>query len=306
MIEIKDYSYPELCSVMNDKVKTGDSKTAQLNKWKLLFKWENPTKRIFRITEIYDIPKEKVEKRGGSRIGAGAKIKLQDEFDILFPAFLCNEQRKNKYFTHESPIIYFSNYTISKFFGVYKDLYSAETDDNVNIAIYRKIADKLREKTRSWILNKITKIDNVTLEYGIIAYKTKKDFDYRDDLLNEYNIAEQEFIELHKLKTLRDVVNTGLWDDMKTFINLKFNDYIEVKKLYKITYNTDEFPNPDRELIKQAMLKLNTTVIKEVYSFFLTKEKEKYVDDIIYGEEFDESKVMSDYTYIIKSYISLL
>ena len=121
-LELKDYKYKKLCEIMNEKVKKGKSKQLQLENWKRYFEWENPTSHIFRITKIYDVPKEKQSHRGGAREGAGAKVKVQEEFNVLIQGFLqdsnsvADDQEGKK-------VIYFTNDAMCKYFGIYRDIY---------------------------------------------------------------------------------------------------------------------------------------------------------------------------------------
>lgn len=319
MIEIKDYKYKELCKLRGEETKTGKSKQLQLKEWERFFKWVNPTTQIFRVTEVFEVPKEKIDGRknnGGARAGAGAKVKIQDEFIALFREFLSKEQNKHRYFTYECPVIYFTNDVINKFFGVYRNIYEAkydaEQDENINLLVYDKIADKLREKSRSWILDKIDKLDNVSLTWGIIAYKTRKDFEYRDDLLEDYYKAQQEFFEQNKLNNEKDVIDKGLWSEMQSYINSKFPDYKEIKKMHKIKYNPDQWTGVGCKVYRNMKNSFNNKIIKETYNFFLKKEKEA-ADALTEFNEwfgldndvFDEKEAMKDYVYILNKYVKV-
>lgn len=59
-------NYRELCSALDEPVKTSNSKKAQLKEWARYFDWSKEGNK-FIITEIYLEPKEKVENRGGAR-----------------------------------------------------------------------------------------------------------------------------------------------------------------------------------------------------------------------------------------------
>ena len=64
MIEVNEtYKYKELCTIRGESVKTGKSKQLQLKDWQRYFTWENPTKQTFLITEVYDVPFEKIDNR---------------------------------------------------------------------------------------------------------------------------------------------------------------------------------------------------------------------------------------------------
>lgn len=59
-LEIKNYK--ELCSLLNEKQKTGESKQIQLSNWQCYFSYSKRGHK-FIIEEIFDIPKEKIDGR---------------------------------------------------------------------------------------------------------------------------------------------------------------------------------------------------------------------------------------------------
>lgn len=80
-LELKEYKYKDLCFILGEQPKRSNSKKSQLKEWSSIFSWENPTTHTFKITEIYDIPKEKLDGRknnGGYRCGSGRKLKAQE------------------------------------------------------------------------------------------------------------------------------------------------------------------------------------------------------------------------------------
>lgn len=69
-IEIgKIYKYGQLCELFREDRKSSNSKSSQLKEWERFFRWQNITAQKYRIEEIYDIPKEKMDgrkKNGGN------------------------------------------------------------------------------------------------------------------------------------------------------------------------------------------------------------------------------------------------
>ena len=74
-IEIeKVYKYQELCQILGETPKATNPKKAQLKRWSSLFEWEHPINpktgkpsKQFKITKIYDEPKEIKDGRGKKR-----------------------------------------------------------------------------------------------------------------------------------------------------------------------------------------------------------------------------------------------
>ena len=58
-------NYKELCTFLHEEVKGGCAKKAQLKDWENYFNYSKDGNK-FIITEIFETPKEKVERRGGS------------------------------------------------------------------------------------------------------------------------------------------------------------------------------------------------------------------------------------------------
>lgn len=62
--------YKNLCLVIDEPIKSGKSKRLQMNNWRRYFNWIEHTRYNWEITEIYDEPKPKIDRRvnnGGAR-----------------------------------------------------------------------------------------------------------------------------------------------------------------------------------------------------------------------------------------------
>ena len=314
----KEYKYKELCEVLDEPIKKGGAKQLQLENWKNYFKWINPTSHKFIIIEIYEVPKEKVENRGGARDGAGKKPRLQDEFEHIFNRFLNDALRKREYYRDNKywNEAYFNNDVISRFFGCYSNLYAAMDDECVNKNAFSKLSDKIREKVRYYIHDKIKRLDWVEkLEYGIIAYPDKTElykYEFKDELLDQWNQYEQEFIKENKLGFEMNVIKQGRWQEMIEYISDKFDGYDIVKRYHKVIFEMEKIKECDNKTYKQCRHAYNKTVIEDVYGFILKKEIENFEDDndileaMGYDRKvFNEIEIMKPYKYIIDNYIKL-
>lgn len=291
MIKVNsDYKYKEICALRGEKVKSGNSKLAQLKEWRRFFDWENPTTQIFRITEIYDEPKEKANNHGGARKGAGAKQKVQEEFDYLFNAFIFREYQRNEYnITAQWKDIYFTNSEIDTYFGLRcKNYYDAKNDNSVNSAAFQKVTEKIIEKRRSWIVNKIKKIDDITFQDGIIAYKNNNTFDYRDDFLKDWNTYQSNYLKIMNFRSIKDVIDKDKWADMIEYISRNFEGYARVIKCHKISIDVSMLKLFELDEVEKQKLSLNQKLVEELNVFFSKKEN------------------VSDYIHIIDKYINLM
>ena len=309
------YKYKELCVLFNEQPKTSDSKKAQLKRWRRFFNWENPTTHTYKIIEIYDEPKEIEDGRknnGGVRVGSGAKSKVQEEFDYLFNAFLHREFNRN--FVHgqeEWCQSYFFNSEISKYFGMYGDeFYNAKKDffeilmgqgiskelfvTKVNEfdRAWSDINKKISEKRRSWIYNKISKIDGVTFQNGIIAYTDKKNkkFEYKDEYLDKWNSYMKKYIDGNKLKTEADVAEMGLWDNAVEYISKNFKGFERVDRSKKITFDVHLLKDYEWDRYEEYRCRFNEKLVDELLRYF----GERVLDDD-----------MNIYKNIIKKYVKL-
>lgn len=144
----------------------------------------------------------------------------------------------------------FNNSTISKYFGLYCDwFYYAKKDDKVDKNVFNNIAGKLAEKRRSLILNKMSRVENIFIGHGIIAYKDKshKEFDYKDEYLENYNKYQDEYIKSKMLKSIKDVIDNELCLDMENFISFHFDDYEYIEKCHKIDFSINNLKEYDIE-----------------------------------------------------------
>lgn len=331
----KEYKYKDICKILNQPIKTGRSRVLQLNNWKNYFSWTNPTTQKFVITEIYDnISQIEMKTAGGAREGAGRKVKLEKEFDYIFNYFLYKATKRNEYYRRNQywDEVYFNNDQIYKFFGLYRDLYAGAYDDDVDKKKYELIADKIREKARSWIYNKIKKKEKngeIIFEEGIIAYKTKpkikghpaKNGEYKDEWLEEWNQYQKDFIEENRLGFLKNVIDQKCWNDMIDYISDKFEGYELVKKYYKIKFKPEYIKDYDYDTYKKHRKCFNEEIIKELYNYFLEKEIENLKDsenneeymialmktpkDTSIDYKINEKEIMKPYVDILDWYIKI-
>ena len=286
------YKYKELCEILKDEPRTGtNSRKSQFKEWNRYFRWSNPTTQKFLIEEIYDTPKEKVDGRknnGGKREGAGKPPKLQEEFNCLFNYFLKCEYNKNQYLRNNSHwnTSYFNLHDLEEFFGLSNNFYSAKNDDLVNMVAYLNIAEMIDRRARSWLINKIKRREEnteneIVFTEGIIAYRRWGDKvgDYKDEYLQEWKKHQLEYFDKTGLKNAGAVMYANKWKNMLEYISSFFkNDGYElVKKYKKIIFNPTKLHNYNYDECERCKQKINDTIVKELYDYFLNKEYNKYI-----------------------------
>ena len=295
----KEYKYKEVCAIRGEEQKTGKSRQLQIKDWHRYFNWENPTTQIYRIIEIYDIPKEKIDGRinnGGFRDGSGVKVKVKDEFDFLFTALIHRDFNRNSGGGKMPNLCttYFTNKEVSLYFGFYNENFYSATrinDEKVDKNVFLEVGNKIREKLNSWVYNKIEKLKNTELTYGIIAYKNdgkNKDFDYKDEWLEEWNKYQAEYLKIKEYSGLYKVFDNDEYIDMVDYISKHFDGYSTVLKCRKVKFDVKMLVEYDWDLYNHYVKSLNTKLVNELKQFF----NKKYTDT-------------TDYDYIIDKYVKL-
>ena len=258
----KKYTYKKLCELMNEPEKVGKSRQLQYENWKRYFTWEKPTNKSYVIKEIFDPPLERQDGRihnGGSRAGAGAKGKLTEEFEYLLNCFLYDAMRKNSYYRlygYENRV-YFNSDTVAKYFGCYKNLYAARGDTKVDQETLFKISDKIREKVRALVLEKMKRSVGVKWGYGIILWHKENGVpEVRDELLEPWLEAQQKFFEENDFKKEKEVILADKWNNMIHSITRELSAItdeliFEVKKFYKLEFDTERVQPYDFKLYQK-------------------------------------------------------
>lgn len=319
-----DYKYKELCSIFGESTKTSDSKKAQLKRFSQYIAWENPTNRIFRVTEVYDTPREVDDGRknnGGARANSGKKFQLQEEFDYLLNSFLHREFNRNSYNAQSKLCTaYFSSTEISRYFGMFdndwyyskysfqQELKKRGVNDDAKLDLaaerffdaWKEVNRKIVEKRRSWIYNRIKKIDGMSLNDGIIAYIYKKVTDedgnfidyvrdehnrevidevvYPDSFLDDWNEIEERYLKEYGFKTIADACEAGRYNEMVTYImlglrekNKKAKSYDKIVKVKKIDYDVSFLKEYELNEIGDYRKRFNDKLVDELLTFFKKK-----------------------------------
>ena len=142
-------NYKELCTFLHEEVKGGCAKKAQLKDWENYFTYSKDGNK-FIITEIFETPKEKVERRGGSHNTKN----IQPIMDYILSTFDENEYM-NEYMT-------ISNWSTKVFHLLKSDVCSVVYENDKTIAEFcnkHKLADvsffKLYLKTIKFVIKKL-------------------------------------------------------------------------------------------------------------------------------------------------------
>lgn len=318
----QEYKYSELCSIFNEKQKTGNARVSQLKRWRTLIDWIKPTTQIYRITEVFDEAKERIDGRknnGGARIGAGAKVKLMEEFEYMLYCYIHYWNTRYCYSPKGGASLYeihCTNKEISEYFGLYSNGFNkGYGDETINHEAFRDVCKKIAQIRQNWIYDKIKMMDDIELTNGIIAYVDKQNTEecaYRDDYLDEWNKRQKEYCEIKKCRSIGDVIERELWLEMIEYISCYFPGYKEVIKCKKIIVNSmdyfelNDYDGYSLELYERYRLIYNNAVVEALTEYFRKKtENAKETDEETDKKAGKKKPKFEDYIKVIDRYVKI-
>lgn len=220
----KWYKYGKLCEMFNEDKETGNSKIAQVKRWKCYFNIEDRPKANFEIIEVYDTPKENI---GRGEHKNSRNIVYADFLDTIMIDDLINREERVVYTTinqiAELTHMVQKNYVVAikhkKSFREYvKEHYGIYNGTALNNVFYHT-RNILRSSIDSCI-RRLAKQSYIIYEYGHIIIN-------HDDEIRMANDEEVQFI-----KKTDDEVMSLLNIEKKS--NLSINEGLS-RKFYHLT-----------------------------------------------------------------------
>lgn len=300
-LELRDYSYKELCDALGEKTKTGNSKISQTKRWGRYFMYDKPTSRVFRVLKIYDEPMDADDGRknnGGSRAGSGNRCSVDEEFGHLINAFLHKKFNVNSY-RGEARLCsaYFTNKEIGLYFGLFNDdFYGAVDDyrdrlaasgvhgDELMILIgaykrtWREVGRKISERRRSWVYDRVDRTDGLILGDGIRAWISDEEFEYRDDLLDDWKTYQRRYMVRNGFKNEGDVAERDRWGEMIDEVSRHFDKYERVSKVRKIEFDVGFLSGYDAEEIDVWRRRFNDKMCDSLIGYFGKRRDEEEME----------------------------
>ena len=296
-LELIDYTYTELCDVLGETTKTGNSKISQTKRWKRYFLYDRPTSRVFRILKIYDEPLGAEDGRrnnGGSRAGSGNRCSVDEEFGHLMNAFLHKKFNVNSYRGEASLCsAYFTNKEIGLYFGLFNDDFYGAVDDYRNRMVasgvhgdeltilvgaykrtWRDVGRKISEKRRSWVYDRVERVGGLVLGEGIRAWTSDEEFEYRDDLLDDWKMYQRRYMLKNDFKNEGDVAESDRWGEMIDEVSRHFDRYERVSKVRKIEFDVEFLRGYDAEEIDVWRKRFNDKMCDSLIGYFEKRRDE--------------------------------
>ena len=306
-LELMDYTYAELCDVLGEWTRTGNSKISQMKRWRRHFLYDKPTSRVFRILKIYDEPLEVEDGRrgnGGSRAGSGNRCFIDEEFGHLINAFLHKKFNVNSY-RGESSLCsaYFTNKEIGLYFGLFNDDFYGAVDDYRNRMVasgvhgdeltiligaykrtWRDVGRKISERRRSWVYDRVDRTDGLVLGDGIRAWISDDEFEYRDDLLDDWKTYQRRYMLKNNFRNEGDVAESDRWGEMIDEVSRHFDKYERVSKVRKIEFDVGFLKPYDVDEIEVWRRRFNDKTCDSLIGYFGRRRDEgetEMVRDVI-------------------------
>ena len=192
-------NYKELCTFLHEEVKGGCAKKAQLKDWENYFTYSKDGNK-FIITEIFETPKEKVERRGGSHNTKN----IQPMMDYIMST-LTNEHL-NEYMT----ISYWSAKVLELVNTNVTDIIYDSEEEIERFCVDNEIEDveffKLYLRTVKFVIKKfITSTFNTLAKRGYIVLNNGYKFAY-----NENGSDRRHFVSTDLVNGLIETVEQEL------------------------------------------------------------------------------------------------
>ena len=295
-IDITYKNYKSLCDTLNEPIKSGKSKQIQLQDWKRYFNY-NKNGNSFIITDIFDIPKEKIDNRKDN--GGNSTSIISDYIHDL----ICNELEECLGICNsKSGIIKQLRLVKDDFSNVYYNFddydygYITKNNDRVLYNSIQKefffdFCDSIMNSYKSRLKRILDRLDNVTIQtyYRVTFPAVNK---YGDEYIDHDDIADKIAIqEINNIKSNLEKVygvesNKDKWKIFSSRSKTKefYSDFIshiktflkrnEITNCYEILYITPdkdfepEYKLPDDYFDKfvDAQNKLMDDKIKSVFN----------------------------------------
>lgn len=280
----KEYKYKELCELFGEKVKTSDSKMAQLKEWGRWFRWSNPTKQKYRIEEIYEEPHEKIDGRVNN--GGNNTSKYQALDDVIMRYML-----REKYCIHTISALLARAGLLSKKYLDNKweqvDYYESGVSQGVINNVFWKMAivdnagkSSLKRLERDGYISVVPRV-RLVLKGGSLVLLSREDsqkaLEMREELKEELHLAPNALYNREIRKEFDKQYNKKLGEEFSKNIDYSYRMH-EITLLNKeyTKRNTDIYALT-RKFVKEICVYLINIQYKDFYIQEKTRKQVAYL-----------------------------
>lgn len=299
-------NYKELCTILNEEVKTGKAKQLQLKNWKRYFDWEKDGQK-FIIVDIYDtpLPKEDLRRKGNNSI-------YKNYIELILLQYLSKQEGYRKTFTKRNWLELLG--MINSKYGKEPKTKLKQLDYSINdqeITLFYIRSNKKLERVLHDALSNLQREKLIIVEYETVIVSVDERGKEHRFIANDYQKKKILQTERYILKNIMQYKNM-----FYVYIKNKSNEYYnkvneKLHELYgwkyyykqiKIIYDQPNIVDaiPSKEVILQKEI-LNSKIVeflndnaKNVYE---KKEKEyedaldEYLNDWIGDKEYLRNRV---------------
>ena len=324
-----EYTYREICEVLNWNITTGSAKQKQIKAIEDAYefyhpenkKTHKPKKSYIFTNKLKEIELIDGRKNNGGNNSSYISLFPHNEFDYLFNYMLSNSQRYQScnYYRYDLPdSAYLTTGIIYKNFGfdIYKILNSIEykeINNKVSMLFKTICIDTVKSFTITRICKKLGYNKN-SLPKGILRKASKRsEKEIIDDkLLERYNRYEKEVLRILKFKNISEAITKEKYSDIVEAVQRRFEEsnIYGIKKTnvinynhanIEIKYNSKKRKEYQNHLRKVILMSIKNTINKRVHNLKEYRNplngKEKYLMSKYYTQLLDIC-LSNDYKYI--------
>jgi len=279
-------NYKQMCDLLNEEVKTGESKKAQLKEWSRYFEFERPKwKQSYIILDIYDEPLEKEDNR--KKGGRSVYVKF---IETILINYLSQQPDGTKTFTRRNwwELLgmvnkNYNNLSVSEIKSIDKSF----TDFEINHFYARS-----NRKLDSILITALKNLRNRRLiewEYQtVVIYNKNKYFIANDEeIRNILRIENQILTKCFHMEDVRQIYLQGLQKEYYRNVYKKLYDEYGYERYYKqikIIYPQDCM----KEALPKAEVELQKLLLNEKIVDYLNNEaikiNDSWIDSYVAGE----------------------
>lgn len=305
-------SYRQVCEVLGENVKNGNSKSAQIKEWERHFSYSKDGNK-FVIEEIYDVPKEKVDNRGGNN------SHITNLLSLILVNTLYNEENNSLKLTLGK--LYKKFNMINDNFNTYKDKNGMLSKYlNIDIDIVKEFYSLNHNNFKRTIENVLNKLQNERIIiYDKVTYikpvdeKQHRPADESEKVTIMY--IEKLLLNKYDYESYPDIYYSNDYKDfmydskklMKEFnisyyyfvYDITINKLFIGDKLKELILTNDMFFDKKKELNDSLIDRINTNAMnRQITSMAVNSKNETYTDYLRTREDY-----LDDYKNLIKTLI---
>lgn len=299
-------NYKELCTILNEEIKTGKAKQLQLKNWKRYFDWEKDGQK-FIIVDIYNtpLPKEDLRRKGNNSI-------YKDYIELILLQYLSKQEGYRKTFTKRNWLELLG--MINSKYGKEPKMKLKQLDYCINdqeITLFYIRSNKKLERVLHDALSNLQREKLIIVEYEtVIVSVDERGKEYRF-IANDYQkkkILQTERYILKNIMQYKNMFYVYIKNKSNEFYN-KVNErlyelygwkyyYKQIKIIYDHPNIVDAIPSKEvmlqKEILNSKIVEFLNNNAKNVYE---KKEKEykdaldEYLNDWIGDKDYLKNRV---------------